>query len=92
LEKERKADDVASAVQARNLVTENFVDVIATEMADGVERAVEYWMLKVEQAMSDTRLTSLGRLNAVGDIIRHYKKVTGRTLLKGRKDSARHEF
>jgi len=65
-------------------ITGNLVDVIATEMASGVERAVECWMSQVEQALTDVHLTSLGRLQAARQIVEKYKQLTGKTELKGR--------
>jgi hypothetical protein len=62
----------------------DLVNVIANEMSIGVERAVEYWLSEIEQALTDTHLTSLGRLNAVRDILNEYKKLTGKTQLSHR--------
>jgi len=65
--------------------TSNFVDAVAREMACGVETAVECWMAQIEEAMTDLRLTSLGRLNAVRQILTNYKRLTGRAQLQLRK-------
>jgi hypothetical protein len=62
----------------------DLVDVIASEMSVGVERAVECWMLEIEQALTDIHLTSLGRLNAVCEILNEYKYLTGKTQLRDR--------
>jgi hypothetical protein len=62
----------------------DLVDVIASEMSIGVERAVECWMSEIEQALTDIHLTSLGRLNAVCEILNEYKHLTGKTQLKDR--------
>jgi hypothetical protein len=83
---------VASRALPKNALSENVVEVIASEMARGVERAVDCWMSQIEQAITDVHLTSLGRLNAVTDILRTYKSLTGRIQLTGRKDSPHHEF
>ena len=40
-------------------------------------------MAQVEQALTDVRLTSLGRLNAVNEIVRDYKRLTGKSALNG---------
>lgn len=64
----------------------DIVNVIASEMASGVDRAVECWMLQIELALTDVHLTSLGRLNAVQEIVSNYKKITGKTALVGRRD------
>jgi len=60
------------------------VDVIASEMSVGVERAVECWMSAIEQALTDIHLTSLGRLNAICEILNEYKQLTGKAQLKDR--------
>lgn len=83
---------MASTALSKNAPSENVVEVIASEMARGVERAVDCWMSQVEQAITDVHLTSLGRLNAVTDILQRYKSLTGRAQLTGRKDSVGHEF
>jgi len=62
-----------------------FVRAVAAEMASGVETAVECWMAQFEQALTDTRLTTLGRLNAVGEILDKYKRLTGKTQLECRR-------
>jgi hypothetical protein len=35
-------------------------------------------MTQIEAALMDTRLTTLGRLNAVHEIVRNYKLLTGK--------------
>jgi hypothetical protein len=61
-------------------VPREIVDVIADEMAWGVERAVEYWMSQIEHALEDRELTSLGRLYAVKDVVERYRDLTGKEL------------
>ena len=46
-----------------------FVSLVATEMVRGVEAAVETWLAQVELALTDRHLTSLGRLNAVHEVL-----------------------
>lgn len=62
----------------------NLVEIIAAEMASGVDRAVECWMSQIDQALGDVRLTSLGRLQAVKQIVERYKDLTGKAQLRGR--------
>lgn len=62
----------------------NLVDIIAAEMASGVDRAVECWMSQIDEALRDVRLTSLGRLQAVKEIVERYKSLTGKAQLHGR--------
>lgn len=63
----------------------NLVDIIAAEMASGVDRAVECWMSQIDEALRDVRLTSLGRLQAVKEIVERYKSLTGKAQLQGRR-------
>lgn len=58
-----------------------FVSVVATEIASGVDTAVESWMAEIENALHDNRLTTLGRMNAVQDILAKYKQLTGKREL-----------
>ena len=69
---------------ATTAIPTDLVNVIAGEMSVGVERAVECWMSEIEQALTDTHLTSLGRLNAVCEIVNEYKHLTGKTHLRDR--------
>jgi hypothetical protein len=71
------------AILSSTTIPADIVNLIASEMASGVERAVECWMAQVEQALTDARLTSLGRLNAVNEIVRDYKRLTGKSALNG---------
>ena len=68
-----------------SLETTELVNAIAAEMAFGVDAAVECWMAQIEQASSDLRLTTLGRMAAVREILERYKQLTGKTELGGRK-------
>ena len=58
--------------------------MIAEEMASGVDRAVECWMSQIEEALTDMRLTSLGRLQAVRQVVEKYKGLTGKAQLRAR--------
>jgi hypothetical protein len=59
---------VASVVTADALI-----DAIVMEMSDGIECAVNFWMAQIETALHDPRLTTLGRVNAVQEIVKHYR-------------------
>ena len=73
---------------ATAIIPTNVVEVIASEMAVGVDRAVECWMSQIEHALTDVHLTSLGRLNAVREILDQYKQLTGKAQLERRGSSA----
>ena len=68
--------------------TEELVASIAQELAYGIDHAVECWMSQVEHALTDRRLTTLGRLNAVVEVMEEYKLVTGKTQLGCRKGAS----
>lgn len=63
---------------ATTAVNRDLVRVIAEEMAYGVAAAVECWMTEIDLALTDIHLTSLGRLNAVREIVENYKHLTGK--------------
>ena len=67
---------------ATTLLATDFVNVVATEMSHGVELAVERWLAQVERALTDRHLTTLGRLNAVQEVLQDYKRLTGKEQLK----------
>ncbi len=61
------------------------VRAVAAEMAIGVENAVECWLSQIDRALTDVHLTTLGRLNAVNEILDKYKRLTGKTQLACRR-------
>jgi hypothetical protein len=63
-------------------ITNNFVEVVANEIASGVDRAVECWLAQIDHALADNQLTTMGRLDAIQDVIRKYKNLTGKIQLK----------
>jgi hypothetical protein len=69
-------------------INRDLVQVIAEEMAHGVRSAVDCWMTEIELALTDTQLTTLGRLNAIREIVEHYKHMTGQTRLDYRTSRA----
>ena len=58
---------------ASTVVPKVFIDAVASEMALGIDTAVECWMLQIESALEDPRLTTLGRLHAVQEIVANYR-------------------
>jgi hypothetical protein len=69
-------------VASLTAVDVDFVDAVAGEMAHGVEAAVERWLSRIEQALTARELTTLGRLNAVQEVLHEYKSLTGKKDLK----------
>jgi hypothetical protein len=60
------------------------INAIASEMASGVDAAVECWMAQIEGIFTDPRLTTLGRLHGVAEILDRHKHLTGKTELRRR--------
>ena len=48
------------------------IDAVVGEIHEGIERAVGYWMAQIEDALRDPHLTTLGRMNAVKEIVNQY--------------------
>ena len=48
------------------------IEAVVGEMQDGIERAVGFWMAQIEKALRDPGLTTLGRMNAVREIVNRY--------------------
>jgi hypothetical protein len=65
-----------------------FIDIIAAEISAGVDVAVESWLAQVEKALHDPKLTTLGRMNSVKEVLARYKSLNGKTLLKIRRQAA----
>jgi len=70
---------------ASTAISKDVITVIAQEMSCAVDRSVEYWMAQLDEALTDTRLTTLGRLDAVSAIIARYKDFTGKSQLRSRR-------
>jgi hypothetical protein len=49
------------------------IEAIAAEMSQGINCAVNFWMARIEDALHDPTLTTLGRMNAVQEILRQYR-------------------
>ncbi|PYX83427.1 MAG: hypothetical protein DMG70_10195 [Acidobacteria bacterium] len=65
-------------------VQKDFVDAIAAEMVTCVDKAVECWMAEFDSVLQDPRLTTLGRLQAIGAVVERYKHATGKSQLRKR--------
>ena len=63
---------------------QEFIEIVAAEMSAGVDVAVESWMTQVEQALYDPRLTTLGRMNSVKEVLNQYRCLKGKPLNQSR--------
>lgn len=53
------------------------IEAIAAEMSQGINCAVNFWMARIEDALHDPRLTTLGRMNAVQEVLQQYRRGSG---------------
>lgn len=55
------------------LAGDALIEAIVSEMSEGIECAVGFWMGQIENALHDPKLTTLGRMNAVQEIVKVYR-------------------
>ena len=51
-----------------------FIEAVAGEMSAGVHRALQFWVHRVEGVLDDTKLTTLGRLQALRALVDSYRQ------------------
>lgn len=49
------------------------IEAVAAEVSNGIDRALSFWMNQIEDVLHDSRLTTLGRLQAVKDVVGLYR-------------------
>ena len=57
----------------------DFVNLVSSEIVTGIDRAVEYWLARIERELENAGMTSIERVHAVENILREYKNLTGKT-------------
>ena len=72
---------------ATSTVNREFVEAVAAEMASGIHAAVECWMATIDQVLQSRNLTTLGRLQAVQEIVTEFKRLSGKTELECRRSA-----
>ena len=58
---------------ATTAISGDFVNIVAQEMAGGIERALGYWLGRIEIETIDRSLTPAERLAAIQGILDEYK-------------------
>jgi phage baseplate assembly protein W len=53
-----------------------FVNAVAEEISSGIDRAVRYWLGRIEVEVVDRSLTTTERIYAIEQILREYKNVS----------------
>jgi hypothetical protein len=56
----------------------DFVDMVAAEVSSGIERALGYWLGRIELEVVDHSLTTSQRIDAIENILQEYKVRSGR--------------
>lgn len=51
-----------------------FVSIVAREISSGIDRALTYWLGRIESEVADPRLSSAQRISAVERILQEYKQ------------------
>jgi len=59
----------------------DFVSLVAEEISFGINRALDYWLGRIEMELVDAKLTTSERIRAIESIVREYKEVTGKAHL-----------
>lgn len=62
---------------ATTAATPDFITAVAEEMAYGIDRALRYWLGRIELEVVDRSLTSTERISAIELIIEEYKSLAG---------------
>lgn len=62
---------------ATSAVTGDFVSIVAQEMSSGIDRALRYWLGRIEIEVIDCSLTTTQRVSAIQQIIEEYKSLAG---------------
>ena len=62
---------------ATTAVRPDFVAAVAEEMASGIDRALRYWLGRIEIEVIDRSLTTAERVSAIQEILEEYKSLTG---------------
>lgn len=64
------------------------IAAVSAEVCAGIDRAVGFWMNQIEEVLQDSRLTTLGRLQAVKDVIGAYHHRCADQVVKGHGNAA----
>lgn len=66
---------------ARTPSRAEFVSLVAEEVSSGIERALSYWLGRIELEVLDESLSTAERMFAIEQIIREYKDASGVTAM-----------
>lgn len=58
------------------LTREEILSTIVTELASGIDAALEHWMARIEEALQDSRRTPQEKINELREILTEYRLIT----------------
>ena len=61
---------------ATSVVSPDFISTVVEEMAFGIDRALRYWLGRIEIEVIDRSLTTAERISAIQRILEEYKALT----------------
>ena len=67
---------------AQKATLSNFVETVAEEVSSGIDRALGYWLGRIELELIDHSLTVSQRMDAIEGILYEYKMLSGRTAVR----------
>ena len=59
----------------------DFVSMVAREISSGIDRALAYWLGRIELELVDASFTTAQRIAAIAAIVHEYKDCSGREAL-----------
>lgn len=59
-------------------IKSDFVNIVAREISSGIDRALAYWLGRIELELIDASFTTAQRLAAIQAIVHEYKQASGR--------------
>jgi len=69
---------------ATTVIDKDFIDAVATEIACGVDAAVERWIADIDSVLKNPLLSDEDRVFAMGEMVARYKLATGSSILRKR--------
>jgi hypothetical protein len=61
---------------ATSAIHGDFVSIVAEEMSSGIDRALRYWLGRIEIEVIDRSFTTAERISAIQKILEEYKSLT----------------
>jgi hypothetical protein len=69
---------------ATTLIDKDFIEAVATEIACGVDSAVERWIADIDSVLKNPLLSDEDKVFSMGEMVARYKLATGRSILRKR--------